>query len=211
MKKVYLFLIGIFSLLLTNQINANYYVQEDELPATLTSFAIESIDEHVVLTWSTIDEINCDYYLIQRSRDQVFWFDVSTVDAAGNSNNPVDYSYTDDDPFPGSAFYRLVQVDTNGDSEVLAIDKIEFVVISDIQVYPNPSDTELFLEIEGGFGGVDILMKDLAGNQIQAEKQKYGNDKLRLNTIDLENGIYVLRAKLGSQVITKKFIVNHNR
>lgn len=211
MKKVYLFVFGIVSLIITSQLSANLNLLENSLPATLTSFSIESSGEHVILTWTTIDEINCDYYLIQRSRDQGFWFDVSTVDAAGNSNNPVDYDFTDNEPLPGSSFYRLVQVDSNGESEVLAVDKIDIVVIADIEIYPNPSDTEVFLEIDGGTNGVEVIVKDLAGNEILFEAQRFNPEKIRLNTSDLQNGIYIIKVKLGYQVITKKIIVNHNR
>lgn len=210
MKKVYLSLLIISAVLSANQTQASSDLNL-ELPATLMSFSIVANGEYINLDWTTIDEVNCDYYLIQRSRDQVYWFDVSTVDAAGNSNNPVDYSFVDQNPLPGSAFYRLVEIDTNGDSEILAIDKVEIVVISDIEIYPNPTDTEVFLEVEGGTEGLDVIVKDLAGNEIQINPQRSGFNKMKLRTSDLENGIYIVKIQLGSQVITKKIIVNHNR
>ena len=67
----------------------------------LVSFDVVPTGSDVQLYWTTSSEMNVDYYHIQKSRDNIVWFDVTTVDAVGNSATLVNYSYLDHDAFPG--------------------------------------------------------------------------------------------------------------
>lgn len=66
------------------------------------------------LNWSTPSEVNSDYFIVQRSKDGILFDDVMQELAAGNSLSVSNYSVTDYRPHPGTSFYRVVEVDVDG-------------------------------------------------------------------------------------------------
>lgn len=85
------------------------------LPVELLSFEVNhEPDESAVITWQTATEINNDYFVLQRSNDQLLWRDLVTIDGVGNANNTNAYQSTDLSPFQGQSYYRLKQVDFDG-------------------------------------------------------------------------------------------------
>jgi len=95
------------------------------LPVTLLYFKIYCVGENVALKWETASEINCDYYLVERSTDGISWESVAYIQGAGNSNEVSTYSWVDNYDSNGAAlYYRLTQFDYNGDKEILGIQSI---------------------------------------------------------------------------------------
>jgi len=91
------------------------------LPIDLISFTGEVVGEDinpvVLIEWTTLSQINNDYFEIQRSVDVEHWKTIKTVTGAGNSNSQMSYSIVDDDPFFGISYYRLKQTDYDGQYE----------------------------------------------------------------------------------------------
>jgi hypothetical protein len=91
------------------------------LPVELLSFSAVCENGTVYLKWSTVSETNNDHFIIERSCDNINWEYVSTLNAAGNSNTLVEYSYADGSSCSSSAngsslsYYRLKQVDYDGE------------------------------------------------------------------------------------------------
>ena len=95
------------------------------LPVTLLYFKIYCVGKYVALKWETASEINCDYYLVERSTDGISWEGVAYIQGAGNSNEVSTYSWVDNYDSNGAAlYYRLTQFDYNGDKEILGIQSI---------------------------------------------------------------------------------------
>lgn len=95
------------------------------LPVTLLYFKVYCVGKYVALKWETASEINCDYYLVERSTDGISWEGVAYIQGAGNSNEISTYSWADNYDSNGAAlYYRLTQFDYNGDKEILGIQSI---------------------------------------------------------------------------------------
>lgn len=86
------------------------------LPIELTDFTGHKSNECNVLKWQTASEHNSDYFLIERSttgesnENSV----VNTKSAAGNSTELLDYAFIDKDFTNTINYYRLTQVDYDG-------------------------------------------------------------------------------------------------
>ncbi len=111
------------------------------LPVELSYFtAILSADkESVVLEWKTASEENSDRFEVQRSLDGENFETFAIVLAAGNSSLPSRYTELDDNPHPGTSYYRLKQVDRNEEftySDIRAI-KIETESLESFRLYPS--------------------------------------------------------------------------
>ncbi|OFY37437.1 MAG: hypothetical protein A2W91_15100 [Bacteroidetes bacterium GWF2_38_335] len=118
------------------------------LPVELLSFKAAYNGKSVDLSWSTLSEINNDYFTIERSLDSEDFSDIGTVRSiapGGNSSTILNYTFKDLDVKPGIYYYRLKQTDFNGD---FAYSKVESVVIGESGLFsmqPNPATNEVEL------------------------------------------------------------------
>ncbi len=86
------------------------------LPIDLINFAGNYIENTVQLAWSTSPETNALYFNIEHSTDGLNYSIIGTVSASSTTINASDYLFVDDAPQAGDNYYRLQQVDENGDT-----------------------------------------------------------------------------------------------
>lgn len=87
------------------------------LPIELISFNCEWNSNNVDLTWVSASEINNSHYLIEYSSDGYMWETIHKIDGAGNSTQIIEYKATHYSPPYGDNYYRLTQVDYDGNTE----------------------------------------------------------------------------------------------
>lgn len=71
-----------------------------------------------LLKWATASENNSDYFYIERSEDGEIWKSVGIKKAMGNSNQIANYYYNDSYLNKGIIYYRLKQVDFDGNYDM---------------------------------------------------------------------------------------------
>ena len=85
------------------------------LPVTLVAFEARSASFGHEIAWTTATEKNADYFLLEASNDLEYWVTTCLINAAGHSSEPLDYACMDASEH---TYYRLLQVDFDGASEV---------------------------------------------------------------------------------------------
>lgn len=85
------------------------------LPIELLLFTAYSEDDDVFLNWTTASEFNNQYFKIERSLDAINWEPVGMVPGVENSITEKHYSFIDHSLSSNIYYYRLKQVDMNGD------------------------------------------------------------------------------------------------
>lgn len=95
--------------------------QEAPLPVELSHFSAWAAPNGVNLTWTTMSEINSEYFSIEYSTDARSFQPVGIVDAYGFSNKRRDYSWTHLNTKSGNLYYRLKIVDFDGSYEYSSI------------------------------------------------------------------------------------------
>lgn len=162
------------------------------LPIELVSMNAICVGENRVIKWMTASEANNDYFEVQRSANGIDFENFARVNGSGNSSDLLEYSIVDDLKSTGIVYYRLKQVDFNGDSHLFDIVSSDCIPqTSPIGVVPNPfknkisitglSDEIVQIELINSFGSV------LYKNSINATNSSdiyFGN---------LSPGIYLLR------------------
>jgi hypothetical protein len=93
--------------------------------------------EKTKLDWSTATEYNADYFEVQRSTDGMSFHPIGIVKATGFSNTLRQYFFTDQNPSVGVNYYRLRQVDRDGQFEFSQIRAVQVFKVR-MGVYPNP-------------------------------------------------------------------------
>ncbi len=95
------------------------------LPVELADFRGQNEGSKNVLYWKTYSEENNDYFQLERSVDGKNWEVLSYVNGAGNSQSTLNYS-SEDRSFKNSLnYYRLTQVDMNGESKTFNVVTID--------------------------------------------------------------------------------------
>ncbi|MDB5271880.1 MAG: hypothetical protein JWO58_247 [Chitinophagaceae bacterium] len=140
------------------------------LPVTWLSFTGEkTAKEQVKLNWSTAIETNNAFFHVQKSLDGTEWQTIGTVNGNGTSNSVHDYTFTDDIPQQGVNYYRLQQVDTDGNEAYSKIISVFFnaITVENFNVYPNPT-TGVFTvtNYSGDLPHCVFTLKDLFGRTI---------------------------------------------
>jgi hypothetical protein len=82
----------------------------------LVSFTARWSGSRALLQWATASELNSDYFAVERSSNGTTFATLGQVASAGTSAKPINYSFTDTNPLPETAYYRLRQVDRDGTS-----------------------------------------------------------------------------------------------
>src|SRR5690606_12432868 len=152
--------------------------------------------ETVLLHWQTANEINTDFFRVQRSLDGINFKDIGTVPAMhGSINNK--YSYQDNVAGTGSEkfFYRLKQTDINSAftfSKIIAVNKMDNN--TSLIVYPNPFSEYLIIKSEHPheLAGAVLTLIDLSGRKMK--KQTLSPlETQKVNLTGLSKGVYMVQ------------------
>ncbi|MEZ4775527.1 MAG: PQQ-dependent sugar dehydrogenase [Bacteroidia bacterium] len=171
--------------------------------------------DHVDLEWVTSSETNNDFFTIERSSDgKVFW-QIQEVDGKGTTQEPTYYKSTDEDPLPGTSYYRLRQTDLNGHmsfSSVMEVNIDPRGLGMKLQVAPNPvqhGDKFSVHFIAAETRPVYLEIFDLNGRHIYSTNYSAtrGLNELPLSSDTLTPGIYFIRLSNYFQSETAKVII----
>jgi hypothetical protein len=179
-------------------LNSIIAVDNCALPVTLSSLNAHCVSkDEQVLSWITESENNSDYFNVERSDDGQNWSVVGQVSAAGWSSSSLSYNFTDNHRSTNVFYYRLVQIDLNGDSEVFGpISIICSSNLSQFHVYPNPSENELVIVLNQEITNdqTKILFLDLNGKEVkQINPSKLSSQIIKVDLSDIESGFYFVQ------------------
>jgi hypothetical protein len=177
------------------------------LPVTWLNFSGTNNGSSNTLKWSTSSEQNNDYFSIQRSEDGLEWNEIGKTSGKGNSTQRSNYKFIDLSPKSSLNYYRLKQVDFNGDvdySNTIAVSKEQ---IKAFIIYPNPANQTLTVSLHSK---MEVSLMDLFGRTIEVPKSQTDIETL-FNTSSLKSGIYFVKLvnQNSNQTTVTKVIIEH--
>lgn len=183
------------------------------LPIELINFNANATELGNELFWKTLSEINNDYFVIETSKDAKNYEAIANIQGAGNSVQPIDYYFLDQDPMAGVTYYRLKQVDFDGKFSYSDIVAVKRLSIGEIVLAPNPVKDILNVEINVTEGGLySFVLTDLLGATIQKDVAlSKGNNQIKWDVFkELAQGFYVLKIidNNGALISTNKLVKN---
>ena len=180
------------------------------LPVELINFHGKARKNQIDLTWSTASETNNAHFEIQKSKNGNDWRTLTFVKGQGTSYEVNDYQYQDVNPFSGINYYRLKQIDYDGAFEYSQIISVDFITsIKSIQIYPNPSNGLVNLNIENPLNQpIRVWVTDNLGREIW--EQEVGKEESNWQTkIEIERaGVYFLISKIGNVQFFERIVNN---
>ncbi len=178
------------------------------LPVSLTAFKAVAKGNEVTLEWTTETETNNNRFEIERSIDGNKYQTVATVNTKarqGNSVAKLDYSFVDRNVQAGKIYYRLKQVDNDGESNYSYIRSVIIGGKAGASVYPNPADRMVNLNTSEP-GLIEIF--DIKGKPVSKFDKKNAG-VLPIEVSSYPTGSYVIKFVANGTVQTQQFIVVH--
>jgi hypothetical protein len=119
-----------------------YWIGLNPLFIELKVLEAAVVGNSVVISWITLSESNSHYFTLLKSSGFNDFIPIGKVNASGYSNNELSYSFTDDQPYTGVSYYKLVETDLNGYSTEFPVISVAYTNSSKYKVYDimgNPS------------------------------------------------------------------------
>ncbi len=201
-----------------------YHIREDIISGIVevTEFLAIPTEEYVLLKWRTEMERESYQWLLQRKSIEEDYRTIHTVMAQGNISLPSIYEYRDFDiGFDRTYYYRLIEIDVNGDSSCFNPIFVHLGVphsLSIKQNFPNPFSSVTTIELEVGLKDEDnqihLSIQDCTGRQIrdfslELNYSGYYNilwDGRDEDGRDVPVGIYFCHLLYGKERVTKKMV-----
>ncbi len=184
------------------------------LPVTLLDFSASYVSaNNVKVSWTTTNEINADYYVVERSTDDASFISVAQVDAS-NSVEPV-HTYNVNDQLynidGNIVYYRLRIVDNNGKYSYSKVIPVKLNQPDNIfSVYPNPVDNYTILNLYSDKPGNGMLrLMDNSGRQIITRSFNItnGNNSVMIDQLGyLPKGIYFVQVMVNDNLYNQKIV-----
>ena len=187
--------------------NAFPFTVNSPLPLTLLSFNAQQNDKNVLLKWVTSNQVNTNYFDVERSTDGIHFFKIEKVAAQNNGANTNDYSCVDSNVPLGILYYRLKIVDTNGSFTYSPIVTINNKKVLELHIYPNPATTYTTIQLPNS-GGQHVAI-NIFNEQGQLVKQFLQNNatQIQIDIAALASGTYQVFVNDGQNKYTQKLIV----
>ncbi|WP_170916556.1 T9SS type A sorting domain-containing protein [Dyadobacter psychrophilus] len=174
-------------------------IYDSTLPVNLAEFNAKAAGNGVRLSWRTATETDNAGFYIERSVNGFSWQDIGFVAGNGTTKKTNDYLFGDENPFPGTNYYRLRQTDFDGS---IAHSRVKAVTI-------NLADTDLYVWADTGRTAY-VVSKDaieqvtvinLSGRLVASSAS---------SSVDLAHvppGILVINVKTKNGLVTRKLLL----
>ena len=191
--------------------SVTYCTNNSPLPVEFLSFSASAEGGAVVLNWETASEENNHYFEVQRMVSNGEFTTVGKVAGAGSSQQILSYQFVDETaPAGNTLYYRLRQVDYNGEydfSTVAAIEQNKANVGTVASIYPNPVNANSQLNIRlKGEQTQEVPYVLLNMNQQVLQEGTVTSTGV-VSTEDLKPGMYLLQIRHSAAPEVLKVVV----
>ncbi|MEL7423371.1 MAG: T9SS type A sorting domain-containing protein [Bacteroidota bacterium] len=172
------------------------------VPLTLISFQAFPEETYVLLKWVTEDEVNTDFFTIEKTRTGREFATVGNTPAAGFSlpGEQLHYEMKDYAPYSGKSYYRLKTTDFDGFISLSHLVEVNYDGKQDwgFTLFPNPNSGQHFnIRTSGLEAGEEVTLEvfDVQGRLIQRNPltaMEQDTTLIRLQQ-KLSSGSYLIR------------------
>lgn len=163
------------------------------LPVELSHFDVVPQQRNALCNWVTETELNNDYFNVQRSPNAIDFETIGKVEGSGTTTNQSEYQFLDTDPFMGVSYYRLQQVDVDGQFTYSPIRS--FNLESEQAIFPNPSSGIVTIQLEQSSlkEATEILVYDHLGRLVEnRDINQQIEQAYVLDLSHLKSGVYTI-------------------
>jgi hypothetical protein len=177
-------------------------------PVTLVTFEASPDNMDVILDWSTVAEINNKEFIVMRSTDGVHYDSIGMVPGSGNNMGLRNYKFKDLNAGDNTneLYYKLVQVDYNGDKKPSKVASVDFAVYDNVSIYPNPFTNSTRLKVSSRKDqNISLKIFMITGELIYNSDRYLTNQVITLGD-NLSSGVYFLEVIYDDKVKVIKLV-----
>lgn len=135
------------------------------VPVNIISFAASIQQGKVLLTWLTTNETGNDCFIIERRSNNNNFINIGKVYSKGNGT--LSYSFTDNNSQKGTSYYRLKQVDKDGQFSYSKIASVSLDIQNSLlTISPNPTTGNTTLTLSNNNKKITIKVSDANGKVV---------------------------------------------
>jgi len=173
---------------------AIFFPEGASLPVKFKAVNAKKANSSVVVTWDVAEEIDVVKYEIERSVNGKDFSKVGEISAS----NKASYSFTDFNPVQGVGFYRVRNVDTDGQSKYSSVVRINLNNAVVLKAFPLPAGNQITVEHAISTSPASLSITSLDGKIITTQSVARGASYTVVNTSTLKSGVYLLRLDQGN-------------
>lgn len=179
------------------------------LSVDLLSFEARPNGDKASLRWVTTQELAHAGFEIERSADGGTFSQIGFVHAHGGKEETAEYHFEDTAPLTGINYYRLKQIDNDGNYSYSEIRTVRFGGVGPkMFVAPNPTTDELRIVVDGMEEETyELQMVNAAGQVVLADQIISDTHQTTLDVSRLSPGVYSLVAKSRYHTLIEKIVV----
>ena len=188
------------------------------MPVEMMTFSATVNNDNATLNWQTASEENNRGFEVYRSANntKTIWYNIGFVKGNGTIHTPSNYTYTDSKLKTGKYYYRLKQIDFNGNMQYYELNNIVEIKPPNkyelSQNYPNPFNptTKISFKLSGDTK-VSLKVYDISGREVSSliNDKTYTADyyTVEFNASNLASGIYFYRIVTNEFKSVKKMVL----
>ena len=178
------------------------------VPVTTLGLSGFEKDNYATLQWKTVSEFNNKGFDLEKSFDGVHFTRITFVTGHGTSSASNDYRYNEKAKLADIQYYRLKQIDYDGNvvySNTVSIKgrNNKFDIVSVTNPF-NDKISMIFSKDPGSVVGVDLI--DVAGRKVFSDKVSASGNTLSLAIPKLSSGAYLLKVMVNQEMFTRKVV-----
>jgi hypothetical protein len=179
------------------------------LPVELTNFSGNCGSAGATLNWRTASELNSRDFMVQRSADGVHFSSILSVKAAGTSTQPRNYTATDSSATGNENYYRLLEIDNEGNETFHSVILVRCREVNGLQVFANGNAVTVDLQSVSD-KTVQFNLIEVSGKVLYSEKRAVSKGDSRIvMTLPVKpaEGIYILQIIDGNSMSSMKLLM----
>ena len=189
--------------------HADTFTTATQLPVTFVSFDGIMQNNNAVLSWKTADEINNKGFQVERSADAANFNSIGFVNAQ-YGHTELDYNFTDKNIGSATYYYRLKQIDLDGNFAYSKVIKLGASVFSwSVNGNPVVNNNSYLQLVLNHTATVSFQVISLNGSVLQTIHKgslNAGNYTMPLTLGNVSAGTYIVKLIVDKQSYTTRVI-----
>ncbi len=165
------------------------------------------------ISWTTLSEMNNSHFIIEHRTENGAFVPVGRIEGQGTTTSKTDYSWTHESFSAGDNYYRLKQVDIDGEfaySQTLLV-RNNLNEDNRLLLYPNPANAKITVQyLCDKETSATFMITDLSGRMVLQMSQllSKGERNYTLDISSLEKGQYLFVIVEDGQRTLQSFVKN---
>lgn len=184
-------------------------VPDATLPVSWLDVTAKAQADHNLISWATATEQGNARFEVQISRNGNTFTTLGTVRGAGNSNSRKDYSFKHLKPEAGINYYRIRQIDANGDASISKVVSVRSVASASVQPFIFPTVATSSITLNMGQLVAQQVQWELFSSDMRLLKRSANLSNFVQTGIDVSTlpaGSYILRVSTGGTQQALRFV-----